>query len=95
VTPDAIVFIPHNAAARPDRPDAPLAVHALVVVGAGRFPLDMLRYDQCVPATPDDTLAVASAEPGARRVRLLRFAPDGVRPSSARWASFGWRVVEG
>jgi hypothetical protein len=78
------------------------ATHAMVAVtveGAGSFPVDMLRYDSCVPDGQEDVVKVF-AEPGSegwrrRRVNLRMYAPAGGRvgPTTARWESFMWRVV--
>lgn len=68
------------------------------------FPLDMLRYDNCVPATEADSNAIEksingdSSTHGVLRVTLRRFAVDNdrYRQRSAldRWLSFGWHVVD-
>jgi hypothetical protein len=56
-------------------------------VNAG-FPIDMLRYDLCWPATGSDSIELAKAT-GPRRVTM-----KGLKtPTPARWASFGWTVV--
>ena len=73
---------------------------SFVVEGRGDFPLDMLRYDSCFPAAPDDAAAIANSldlerrTRGVTRVRLYARAAtrDGLTP--ARWASFLWNVVE-
>lgn len=68
------------------------------------FPLDMLRYATCVPATESDSKAIEwSVEGGsnsiwARRVVLRRFTRDGDdvdvdRAGDHRWRSFGWEIV--
>lgn len=60
------------------------------VEGRGDFPLDMLRYDLCWPATEDDSRLVAHAVRTADRPVRLR----GLKlPTVARWASFGWKVA--
>jgi hypothetical protein len=64
------------------------------VVGKGTFPLDMLRYDKCCPATEPDTYTIGRIS-GERKVDLERFSREPRRgPSFARWESFGWKVVE-
>lgn len=60
------------------------------VDGDYTFPLDMLRYDGCWPASSED--AVAMERKGPRTVTLIsHFNP----PTEARWRSFGWHVVAG
>jgi hypothetical protein len=61
------------------------------VTGKGQFPIDMLRYDLCWPATGSDSTDIANAyrTSGAHRIDL-----KGLKtPTPARWASFGWTVV--
>ncbi len=62
------------------------------------FPLDMLRYDNCVPATePDAREMQRSCEretARGTRINLRRFVqPGGGAPQHGRWASFGWRLT--
>lgn len=65
------------------------------VRGSVALPIDMLRYDQCWPATEVDAKRAAAS---------IRFETEGSvtielrgprRPTLARWESFGWRVIEG
>lgn len=65
----------------------------VTVEGRGGFPLDMLRYDSCVPQSETDALTM-NHEGDLRRVHLHRFSVDGKRASAARWESFRWRVVQ-
>lgn len=64
------------------------------VEGKGEFPLDMLRYDRCWPATGSDANRIdTSLVPGvapSRQVGLCGL----IVPHIKRWQSFGWRVVE-
>ena len=72
-------------------------VFSFVVEGSGRFPYDMLRYDQCWPMTSIDSAAMdyEPGETGRRRITLETFGDRfSVRPTTARWESFTWRVVE-
>jgi hypothetical protein len=64
------------------------------VKGTGRFPLDMLRYAQCWPATSDDVVALDSKTPIAITLRLhsRTKTPDAVL-WGGRWASFGWNII--
>lgn len=73
------------------------AQHALgrrfVVEGRGEFPVDMLRYDSaCFDTQGDVDAAGEGYVSGKRRVALRSSAP--MRPTTARWQSFGWQVVE-
>ena len=56
------------------------------VSGQGRFPFDMLRYDQCWPSNEDAIFRINEKE--YRSIVML-----GTRlPTSRRWLSFGWDV---
>jgi hypothetical protein len=59
------------------------------VRGSGRFPFDMLRYDNCVAVQP--TLMEGRED---RTVRLRRFSKDGSPATAARWNSFNWGVLK-
>ena len=63
------------------------------VEGSNLFPVDMLRYDLCRPATEHDsnmielTFRVNTSSP-------YRITLKGLKtPTDARWSSFGWKVV--
>lgn len=63
----------------------------ITVKGRGRFPHDMLRYDQCYPERPLDTAQLEDDNRGNREVQLIsprRYATDD------RWRSFGWVVTD-
>ena len=63
------------------------AIH-FTVVGTGEFPTDMLRYDICWPASEFNSRLFNQAD--TRRIEL-----KGLKvPTTGRWASFGWNVVE-
>jgi hypothetical protein len=64
-----------------------------VVEGAGDFPMDMLRYDTCFPATEDDARR-AALQNGTRQVTVIGRSLAGRVPTEGRWASFGWKVIE-
>jgi len=65
----------------------------VIVRGDGAFPLDMLRYDNCVPSTQEDVIKLT--DDGRRLIQLGMFAQSlaGLRPTKERWESFGWEVV--
>jgi hypothetical protein len=58
------------------------------VEGEGDFPIDMLRYDKCWPATERDSHVIAYKNRRTVELRSLTGSTD------RRWASFGWRVVD-
>jgi hypothetical protein len=58
------------------------------VVGSGQFPFDMLRYDHCWPTWGDQSGLLTHTE--QRRITLSGLTG----PTPARWASFGWKVVD-
>ena len=78
-----------------------------VVEGTGRFPVDMLRYDNCFPSSGNDAehlrklisgeydgkTGIGSSEPYG--VCLTKFAASKAQatPTDARWRSFGWTVT--
>lgn len=78
----------------------PKTIYESTVAGRVAFPIDMLRYDRCFPATEQDSVQI-----GHSLDRRLQ-ASDGVYPAplrsvrviserlltSARWESFGWLV---
>ena len=67
-----------------------------IVEGRGIFPYDMLRYDRCMPDRPEDTVTMVCSEPDAlRQVKLVHYNPVSAwDPHTARWESFGWKVIE-
>jgi len=64
----------------------------LVVEGSGDFPVDMLRYDSCVPWGDRDSDKVSRGHE-LRCVALRRFSTTGRGATATRWRSFGWRVL--
>jgi hypothetical protein len=61
------------------------------VTGKGKFPLDMLRYDACWPATQNDVIRMDANPPRGYRAVTLRSASRHT-PTVDRWNSFGWKV---
>ncbi len=59
------------------------------VHGKGRFPFDMLRYDNCVPSRETSKLTQTEE----RTIRLCRYSQDGTPATADRWASFSWVVI--
>ena len=67
-------------------------VSVLIVEGCGDFPVDMLRYDRCVPDTEEDAHAIQRG-PYKRQVTLRRFSVNTLRATRGRWDTFGWKVL--
>ena len=66
-----------------------------VVTGRSRdrFPMDMLRYDECWPQEPSQIPSPDSQEYTAS-VRMARYVSNETdQPTTARWDSFGWLVT--
>lgn len=68
---------------------------SFTVRGSGRFPIDMLRYDTCWPATQVDVRKVESNVSHASFSRdVLEVVLVGTsKPTHRRWESFGWEVL--
>lgn len=73
--------------------------HVVVVTGLGQFPVDMLRYDCCFPATESDSELIEGSAGtvmlGKRPVlikKTSRFKSVDRAFSLERWRSFGWEV---
>ena len=70
------------------------------VTGTGHFPVDMLRYDRCLPDSSEDWDSAMRRKDEsdtfntrARSVHMIRHVPrKDMGVTEARWASFGWRV---
>lgn len=68
------------------------------VEGDGRFPVDMLRYDQSFPDSELDAGKIYNSVLGVSLVKhqitLGRYVQSKNNlPKEVRWASFGWYVV--
>ncbi len=71
----------------------------LKVEGTGTFPVDMLRYDACFPATEEDSHRIRASHDEVKR--WIIFVKKHTSPkfnkgavwSTARWESFRCRVV--
>jgi len=69
------------------------AIH-FVVEGNGGFPLDMLRYDLCWPASETDSRLIEASKRDEYRGRVRAISLKGLKyPTERRWESFGWGVV--
>lgn len=67
------------------------------------FPVDMLRYDGCWPASEEQSVRMATAIRSATdwveiyvadNKTTIELATYGA-PTEGRWLSFGWEVVNG
>jgi len=75
------------------------------VVGKFTFPLDMLRYDSCYPATQEAVSKIvvksypSESKEDAQETPTIELAyahnERSWRPTEGRWSSFGWSVVKG
>ena len=66
-----------------------LYVTEIEVTGRGRFPFDMLRYDNCVVVEGCNEIDKREE----RTIRLLRYGPELREATDGRWQSFGWIVT--
>ena len=67
-------------------------IRSFTVEGIGAFPLDMLRYDECYPCTQGDVAKIAYKD--SKQVYRVSLGTNNSTVTSARWESFGWRVIE-
>lgn len=70
------------------------------VVGIGRFPIDMLRCDECHPKTEGDSNTITgthNAEGPARSIPSVQVTVVSPRRvlTRLRWQSFGWDLAPG
>jgi hypothetical protein len=66
--------------------------HSFVVEGYGSFPIDMLRYDSCFPASGEDVARMRD-DHSRRQVRLSAIWSRAYLPTKDRWSSFSWVVI--
>jgi hypothetical protein len=68
------------------------AIEFTVESTEGVFPIDMLRYDLCWPATQEDAHRIHDGTTQPRTPRNIKL--KGLKlPTFARWRSFGWTVL--
>lgn len=61
--------------------------------GHGRFPIDMLRYDQCWPLTEDDSYEIVNSLWYDTLAQFtVALVTNKKEPTDKRWISFGWEV---
>ncbi len=75
-------------------------VYEVTVEGSGDFPVDMLRYDSCYPATSDDVINIGTnqySDRGQRKVTIRTHCHGrSTQPFHVdRWRSFQWNVLSG
>ncbi len=73
--------------------------HFFTVWGTTPFPIDMLRYDCCWPATAADSMAIersiAKRDSQTVIIRLMsRVQRRHWHPAIDRWRSLGWRMSD-
>lgn len=70
-----------------------MKLYKYTVAGKGYFPVDMLRYDCCWPASQEDVpeLRDFTDRTATRRITLCGLGT----PTTGRWNSFGWMVLPG
>lgn len=66
--------------------------YMFTVMGAGGFPMDMLRYDECFPHTGGDAEKFRGSRTERREIVLCAYHEPGWEPEAMRWSSFGWPV---
>jgi len=67
-------------------------VWTFVVVGAGPFPIDMLRYDLAYPKSESNASLIESTFQPRNRATHSVTLVSSKRPTEERWGSFGWAV---
>lgn len=67
----------------------------VVRITSSRMPLDMMRYDRCVPFGSDDVARLTGLreDRGPVEVTFMRYSITGSMPEVARWHSFGCEVL--
>lgn len=67
-----------------------MKIYRFKVKGVGRFPLDMLRYDSCWPASEEDAGRIGDTFDGVGK-KVIELAGIN-KPATDRWNSFLWDV---
>ena len=74
-------------------------LYRFTVEGRNVFPFDMLRHDQCWPASnvpggSTNIVNLAPSERGSIWLEQRQVVLCGItEPNERRWESFGWKVV--
>ena len=75
-------------------------IQTFMVEGRFPFPLDMLRYDHCYPVTEAEDsynigISIRRENDRPLQIKLRRHVENAsVMPTTGRWASFNWTVLE-
>lgn len=72
------------------------------ITGSGNFPIDMLRYDSCCPATEEDSYAIGNTLNNyeknwvvfVKKILLERRRKNSSVFTEGRWQSFGCQIEE-
>ena len=67
--------------------------HRIEVTGRGKFPIDMLRYDQCFPLYMSDREIIEHPIDELQIVALGHWGPSSWKPTASRWKSYHWTVT--
>ena len=67
--------------------------HRIEVTGRGKFPIDMLRYDQCFPLYNSDTEIMRHPEDELQIVALGHWGASIWTPTEWRWKALRWPVT--
>lgn len=64
--------------------------HTITITGRGAFPVDMLRYDCCFPASEHDSYAILHTFQKHEdwSIRLSKYSDSSEPWTLARWSSF-------
>lgn len=75
-------------------------IHLVTVEGRSAFPIDMLRYDDCIPADERSSGIISVSinpyvqrEGETYRVEVRHSGLYHWQPTVGRWESFGWHVI--
>ena len=75
----------------------PRYTHEALITWTGHFPMDMLRYDGCCPATERDSAMMTVFLPEthmSRTARVRKIADNRIDGfTEARWVSFGCKII--
>jgi hypothetical protein len=66
-------------------------------LAGARFPIDMLRYDRCYPASSKDASEITARihyNTGGKGDQVTLRTTKGTL-TKGRWESFGWQIKEG
>lgn len=63
-----------------------------IIVGSGPFPIDMLRYDCCSPATEEDSHLIEKSMNDYKRWEICVISNLKRKWTSGRWHSFSCSI---